>query len=137
MAYRTRVNDLMAASIKSYGVRSRHLSSPWRRQTDYAAALFLYVKGVCSRVGPLPRGFKRCVSRKLVSFACRNHVGYHWGRACTFSSNQIRDSLVRCSDTFWELRVPHSSVISTVFDSFREVELPLTSCVPTVVGLHR
>ena len=65
MAYRTRVNDPMAASIKSYGVRSRHLSSPWRRQTDYAAALFLYVKGVCSRVGPLPRGFKRCVSFTL------------------------------------------------------------------------
>ena len=40
-------------------LRSRHLSSPWRRQMDYeAASLFLYVKGVCSRVGPLPRGFK-------------------------------------------------------------------------------
>ena len=44
--------------------------------------------------------------------------------------------LVRCSDTLWELRIPHNSVISTVFDSFWEVDLPLTSFVTTVVGLR-
>ena len=48
-------------------------------------------------------------------------------RISLFRDHHGRAPLVRRSDTFWELRVPHNSVNSTVFDAFWVVNHPLTS----------